>query len=103
MQYSIIATTLGPIVKCGGEYLSLHDIDGLLGIYETDQMLTKHIEDHIAENLKSSIDDIIDGFMHGVDMPNQKIQSYLASIKASADFKFRHAIPYMRSISDLNG
>lgn len=103
MQYSIVATSLGPIVKCGEEYLSLYDIDGLLGIYETDQMLTKHIEDHIAENLKSAIEDIVDGFTHGVDMPNQKIQNYLASIKALTEFKFRHAIPYMQSIANLNG
>lgn len=102
MQYSIIPTSLGPIIKCGDEYLSLHDIDGLLGIYETDPMMTKHIEDHIVENLKSAIDDIVDGFVHGVDIPNQKIQNYLASIKAATEFKYRHALPFMQSISQLN-
>ena len=101
MSYEIISTTLGPIIVKDGEHLSVHDIQGLLAIAESDDTLMPKLEEHISENLRSAVEEIIDGFKHGMATPNQKIHSYLNSVNITNNFKHQHLIPFMRAVEEI--
>lgn len=79
MDYEIIETTVGPIVKWDNQLVTLQDIPTLLDIAYAHSNFLNELHTAIQQGMSSAFKDQIDAFEIKMNFHSPKINAYISS------------------------
>lgn len=87
MEYELIATLNGPLIKRGAQYITIQEPHLLIELAEADPNFIPAIRKHITENLRSSIEGLCEAFEGGIPHLSPSLNAY-----TNAAFMFNNFI-----------
>lgn len=79
MEYELIATLNGPLIKRGAQYITVQEPHLLIELAESDPNFIPAIKEHIIKNLRSSIEHLCEAFQDGMSHMSPSLNAYMNS------------------------
>jgi hypothetical protein len=79
MEYELITTLNGPLIKRGAQYITVQEPHLLIELAEADPNFIPAVKKHITENLRSSIEDLCEAFEDGMSHMSPSLNAYMNS------------------------
>ena len=97
MEYELIATLNGPLIKRGDQYITVQEPHLLIELAEADSNFIPAMRKHITENLRSSIEDLCEAFEDGMSHMSPSLNAYTSSAFMFNNFINGHWAGYQRA------
>jgi hypothetical protein len=103
MEYEIVTTNYGPIVKYDGKHLTLQDTQDLLMIQEENEGFIADMKVHIRTSLHDAHDEAQQAFEFGYPFVSTKLYPYLNAINLYQSFAFQTWPQYQQQLKQAQG
>lgn len=99
MAYKFIDTANGPLVQNGDQYVTLTEIQELIGLQEMDPTFMKAMTDFLAERFRHHTEMFASSFTEGFFYPPGHIHAYITAVHQFLQFKNEHWPRYQHSLA----
>ena len=103
MEYEIVTTNYGPIIKYDGKYLTLQDTQDLLMVQEENEGFIADMKVHIRKALHDAHDEAQGAFEFGYPFVSTKLYPYLNAINLYQSFAFQTWPQYQQQLKQAQG
>jgi len=98
MEYEIVTTNYGPIIKYDGKHLTLQDTQDLLMIQEENEGFIDAMKLHIGESINAAHDEVQQAFGFNYPFVSTKLYPYLSAINLYQAFAFNTWPQYQQQL-----
>lgn len=103
MEYELVATSNGPIIKYDGKHLTLSDSNDLLMVQEDNEGFIADMKVHIRQEIQNAHDEIQEAFQYGYPFSSTKIYQYVQAINLYQSFAFTTWSNYQQNVATAQG
>ena len=100
MEYEIVTTNYGPIIKYDGKHLTLQDTQDLLMIQEENEGFIDAMRVHIRESINAAHDEVQQAFHMNYPFASPKFYPYLNAINLYQSFAFQTWPQYQQQVKE---
>ena len=103
MEYEIIATNFGPIIKYDDKYLTMQDTRDLLMVQEENNGFIDAMKIHITETYNAAHTEVQEAFNMNYQFVSNRLYPYLQSMHQYQSFAFQAWPQYQQQVKQAQG